>query len=243
MLELANQTLLIIAPHPDDEVLGCGGLIKQIKDKGGKVFVLFLTVGDTADYRKEGLSTPIQSVSTGSERMREIDRVAKFMRYDDYRIAFPGNKYHLRLDEIAQLDLMKEFENGPLSLNKLKPDIVATPYFSDYNQDHRAATMALFGATRPTPDDQKPLQRVILGYESVPTAGWWDSSGSKMNFYLHLTDEELKAKMKGLELYTSQVRTGNHPRALASIKKLAAMRGIESGVGAAVAFYSYRMII
>jgi LmbE family N-acetylglucosaminyl deacetylase len=236
MIGLKKQSLLIITPHPDDEVLGCGGLIKKIKDNGGKVYVLFLTVGDTADYRKEGMSS-------GSERTREIERVAKFMKYDDYRIAFPGNEYHLKLDGIPQLELMKEFENGPLSLNKLKPDIVATPFFSDYNQDHRAATMALFGATRPTPDDQKPLQRVILGYESVPTAGWWDASAAKMNFYLHLTKEELEAKMKGLELYTSQVRTGNHPRALASIKKLAAMRGIESGVDAAEAFYTYRVIV
>ncbi len=236
MLSLTNQTLLVIAPHPDDEVLGCGGLIAKVKSNGGKVYVLFLTVGDTDDYRKEG-------TSTGSERMKEIERVAKHMKYDDYRIAFPGNKYHLRLDEIAQLELMKEYENGPLSLNKLKPTIVATPFFSDYNQDHRAATMALFGATRPAPDDQKPLQRVILGYESVPTAGWWDTTGSKMNFYLHLSEKELKAKMKGLELYTSQVRIGNHPRALASIQKLAAMRGIESGTAAAEAYYTYRMIL
>lgn len=236
MLDLSQKTLLIIAPHPDDEVLGCGGLIRQIKDKGGKVYVLFLTVGDTDDYRKEGKST-------GSERTNEIEAVAKFMRYDDYRIAFQGNQYHLKLDSIPQLELMKELENGPLSLNKLKPDIVATPYYSDYNQDHRAATMALFGATRPAPNDQKPLQRTILGYESVPTAGWWDNVGSKMNCYLHLADEELETKMKGLGLYTSQVRTGNHPRALASVKKLAAMRGIESGTSFAEAFYLYRLIV
>lgn len=236
MIGLSNQSLFIIAPHPDDEVLGCGGLIKKIKDNGGKVYVLFLTVGDTQDYRKEGLST-------GSERLREIERVAKYMKYDDYRIAFQGNQYHLRLDQLAQLELMKELENGPLSLNKLKPGIVATPYFSDYNQDHRAATMALFGATRPTPDDQKPLTKIILGYESVPTAGWWDAGKQNMNFYLHLSKKELDAKMKGLELYTSQVRLGNHPRALASIKKLAAMRGIESGVDAAEAFFTYRLII
>ncbi len=236
MLELTNKKLLIISPHPDDEVLGCGGLIKKIKSNGGKVYVLFLTVGDTDDYRKEGMSS-------GSERVREIETVAKYLKYDDYHIAFHGNQYHLKLDNIPQLEIMKELENGRLSLNKIKPDIVATPYFSDYNQDHRAATMALFGATRPTPDDQKPLQRVILGYESVPTAGWWDSTAAKMNFYLPLTEKELQAKMKGLELYTSQVRLGNHPRALASVQKLAAMRGIESGSSAAEAFYSYRMIV
>ncbi len=112
MMGLQDETLLIIAPHPDDEVLGCGGLIKKIKKQGGKVYVLFLTVGDTEDYRKEGLST-------SSERMREIERVAKFMKYDDYRVAFPGNKYHLQLDNVPQIEIMKELENGSLSLNKL----------------------------------------------------------------------------------------------------------------------------
>lgn len=236
MAGLEKQKLLVIAPHPDDEVLGCGGLIQSVKDNGGKVYILFLTIGDTEDYRKEGLST-------GSERMQEIENVAKFLKYDDYRIAFHGNKYHLRLDQMAQLDIMKELENGSLSLNTIQPDIVATPYFSDYNQDHRAATMALFGATRPTPHDQKPLQKMILGYESVPTAGWWDSAKTNMNYYLQLSDESLETKIEALKLYKSQVRLGNHPRAIASIRKLASMRGIEAGAGAAEAFYSYRMII
>src|SRR5947199_322617 len=109
MIALNDKKLLIISPHPDDEVLGCGGLISKIKAGGGKVYVLFLTVGDTEDYRKEGMSS-------GSERMREIESVAKYMNYDDFRIAFQGNQYHLRLDQLAQLDLMKELENGPMSL-------------------------------------------------------------------------------------------------------------------------------
>ena len=235
MIDFKNQTLLIVAPHPDDEVLGCGGLIRRIKNEGGKVYVLFMTVGDTDDYRKEGMST-------GSERMQEIEDVAKYLAYDNYRIAFSGNQYHLRLDTMPQLELMKELEKGPLSLNKIKPTIVATPFFSDYNQDHRAATMSMFASGRPAPTDVKPLQNVVLGYESVPTASWWDKGGG-MNFYLHLTEEELAAKIQALTLYKSQVRTGNHPRSLESVKKLAQFRGIEAGNGAAEAFFTYRFIV
>lgn len=236
MLDLAKKTLLVIAPHPDDEVLGCGGLIKRVKDEGGKVYVLFLTVGDTDDYRKEGKSS-------GSERIEEIKRVAKFLKYDDYEIVFSDNNNHLRLDGMDQLDLMKELENGKLSLNRIKPDIVATPFFSDYNQDHRAATQALFAAARPAPNETKPLQRVVLGYESVPTAGWWDNSGHNMNLYLPLTTPELELKMKALSLYKSQIRTGSHPRSLESMKRVAFYRGIEAGAPAAEAFFSYRIIL
>ena len=50
MFDFKGQKLLVIAPHPDDEVIGCAGLIQKIKNGGGKVFVLFLTVGDTNDF-------------------------------------------------------------------------------------------------------------------------------------------------------------------------------------------------
>ena len=88
MINLRDQTLLIIAPHPDDEILGCGGLIKRIKEEGGKVYVLFMTVGTTVDYSSKGKSSY-------QERIKEIEKVAKFMQYDDYAIAFPGNNHHL----------------------------------------------------------------------------------------------------------------------------------------------------
>lgn len=236
MITLKNRKLFIISPHPDDEVLGCGGLIKKIKDNGGKVYVLFVTVGNANDYSEKG-------ASTGKERMKEIEKVAKFLKYDDYRVAFAGNKYHLRLDTFSQLELMNEFENGLLSLNKIKPDIVACPLLSDYNQDHRSCTMAVFGAARPAPETDKPLQRVILGYESVPTAGWWDTTKESLNTFLHLTEDELEAKLKALNLYKSQVRSGNHSRSIESMRTLAKFRGIECGHDFAEAFYTYRIVI
>src|SRR4030066_862416 len=105
MLNLVKKTLLVIAPPPDDEVIGCGGLIIKIKSLGGKVYVLYLTVGDTADFTKKGLSTT-------NERLEEIKKVTQFLKIDGWRIAFPGDKYHLQLDMVSQRKLIHEIERG-----------------------------------------------------------------------------------------------------------------------------------
>jgi N-acetylglucosamine malate deacetylase 1 len=237
MIDLSKQKLLIVAPHPDDEVLGCGGLIKKIKDAGGKVYVLFLTVGVTMDYSERG-------VSTGDERKQEVEAVAKFLGYDDYKIAFEGDDYHLKLDGMLQKNIMEELENGKrVSLNTLHPTIVATPFLSDYNQDHSVASRAVFAAARPAPESLKPMQKIILGYESVPTAGWWSSSPNSANFLIPLDDTTLDAKLKALDLYRSQVRPFPHPRSIESVKNLAQYRGLLAGQKAAEAFYSYRVIV
>lgn len=237
MLDIRKQKLLVIAPHPDDEVLGCGGLIKKLKDAGSKVYVIFLTVGETDDYSGRGNSS-------ARERIKEIEKAAKFLRYDDYRIAFPGNDFHLKLDQVPQKDIMYEIEKGKgISLDTIKPTIVSTPQLSDYNQDHRAAAEAVFAATRPAPDSTKPLQKIVLGYEPVATSNWWDTSSRSLNMFIELTDKDLSAKLKALRLYSSQVRTGHHPRSIASIKHLAYFRGLQAGAKAAEAFFSYRIII
>src|SRR3989344_9283508 len=82
---LIKQRLLVVAPHPDDEVIGCGGLIQKIKEGSGKVYILFLTVGETRDFSKKGIS----SLAT---RKKEIEKVAKFLQYDDYDIALEGEQ-------------------------------------------------------------------------------------------------------------------------------------------------------
>lgn len=234
-MELKNQKLLIIAPHPDDEVLGCGGFIKRIKEEGGKVYILFMTVGDLEEYSLSGKSTL-------DERMAEIEKVAKFLRYDDYKISFPGNQSHLKMDMIPQREIIEEIENGErISLDTIQPSIVAVPFISDYNQDHRSTTQALFAASRPGPNDLKPLQKIVLGYESVPTANWWNNPKNS-NFFVSLNDSELDAKISALSLYASQVRPPFHPRSLEAMKTLAFYRGMYIGAKAAEAFFSYRFI-
>lgn len=236
MIDLTGQRLLVVAPHPDDEVLGCGGLIRKVKSEGGKVYVLYMTVGDTKEFSQNGHSTKEQ-------RLREIEKVAAYLHYDDYAIAFEGNEYHLQLDTIAQKEIIGYLEHtSSISLEKIQPTILATPYLSDYNQDHKATTKAIFSAARPAPWDTKPFQYVVLGYECVSVADWW-SSPRNINTYLPLSDEELEEKITALSLFASQIRTGYHARSLHSIRTLAYFRGLHIGQKAAEAFYSYRLII
>ncbi|HLD02027.1 MAG TPA: PIG-L family deacetylase [Patescibacteria group bacterium] len=236
-LDLKKQTLLVISPHPDDEVLGCGGLIKRVKDEGGKVYVLFVTVGETKEYASHG-------TTNGDQRVAEIEKVAKFLRYDDYKVVFPGNTFHLRLDNIPQKDLITEIEDGEsISLNKIKPTIIATPQPQDYNQDHRACAQAVFAATRPAPNAIKPFQPVVLGFESVVTADWTSQYTRNPNFFVALSAKQLDTKLQALKLYHSQVREGSHPRSLQSLRNVAQFRGQQCGLNAAEAFFSYRVCI
>ena len=94
MINLAKQRLMILAPHLDDEVLGCGGLIHRVKQAGGEVFVLFMTVGTTQDYSQAG-------VSSAERRRAETEEAAAFFGYDGYHLAFPGEEHHLRRGVLA----------------------------------------------------------------------------------------------------------------------------------------------
>ena len=237
MLHLKNQKLLVVSPHPDDEVLGCGGLIKRVKDAGGKVYVLFLTVGETKEYPQHG-------VIKTDERVAETEKVAKYLKYDDYEIAYPGGEYHLRLDQLPQKDLISRIENsGRISLDKIKPTIVATTHHGDYNQDHRACAQAVFAATRPTPRAHKESPNIILGYDSVATAEWASVPARQSNFFIALKASELRTKIHAMKLYKSQIRNSHHQRSAFGIKTIAQYRGFQAGVSLAEGYFTYRLVI
>jgi len=235
-MDFKKQKLLVIAPHPDDEVIGCGGLIAKIKEAGGSVFVLFLTVGDTRDFTKEGLST-------AKERIAEIEAVAKFLKYDNWDMAFEGNDYHLRLDTLGQKALMDVIERkSKVSIEKVKPTIIAFPSQNSFNQDHRTAALATFAATRPTPTGSKHLAGMILEYEE-PIDQWSLNKSSGINFFVPLTKREVDIKMKALRLYKSQDRPAPNLRSAAALTTLSKLRGAHSGNMFAEGFTSYRTII
>lgn len=235
MLELKNQKLLIIAPHPDDEVIGCGGLIARVKEKGGKVFVLFLTNGDTKDFSKAGKSTE-------KVRAKEIEKVAKFFKYDDYHIAFDGNSYHLKLDRVPQLELISAIErDAPISIEKIRPTTVLFPDSNSYSQDHRTAASAAFAACRPAEGKLKFQPRMVLSYE-IPADQWSLGKLSPLNFFVRLKLNHLKRKLAAIRLYKSQLRSHPNPRSEDAVKSLTTIRGAQSGSKLAEAFFCHRFL-
>lgn len=230
-----DDKLLVIAPHPDDEVIGCGGLIQRVKKEQGKVFVLFMTVGDTKDFTKKGLSK-------GADRMSEIEKVSKFLKYDKYHVAFPGDDYQLKLDKLGQLAIMDVIErNSPLAIEKIKPTIVAFPSVNSYNQDHVISAKAAHASLRVSSKD-KYFVRTALSYE-FPADFWTTGLEPERNVYLPLSKEEWKRKISALKLYKSQWRGFPSSRSERSLTSQAILRGNDCVSEFAEAYYLYRNVI
>jgi N-acetylglucosamine malate deacetylase 1 len=237
MITFNKKTILIIAPHPDDEVLGCGGLIHRAKNEGASVYVIFLTVGTTRDFSKKGLSTQ-------QERISELKNAASYLNLDGYRIAFKGSKHHLKLDSIPQKEIVDHIERGNhISLEGLRPDIVMVPPINDYNQDHRAAAHAAITATRPQPPVYKHFQPLVLTYE-IPSSAWSTSeTRAEQNFYVKLSQKDLNAKTTALLCYKSQLKNKAGPISVYGSESLAIIRGIQAGVRYAEAYFVKRLLV
>lgn len=235
MINFHHNTLLVVAPHPDDEVIGCGGLIKKIKETSGAVYVLFLTVGHTDDFSNHGHSNP-------KERVLEVKKVARMLGIDGWHIAFPGDIFHLKLDQLSQKSIIHAIERGEkISLEKIKPDILAFPMFGDYNQDHRAATEACIAACRPAPHEEKHIPTCILSYESPANSWTYPSVYQKVNFFVELTKSQFESKLEAMNLYESQLRMNNHPRHRDTLRALMELRGADIGVSYAEGYYCHKV--
>ena len=234
VINLKNQRLLIIAPHPDDEVIGCGGLIQKIKQGGGQVFILFLTIGDTRDFSKKGFSTL-------DERKYEIGKVSKFLKYDDYDIALEGNEFHLKLDLLGQKELMDKIEReSSVAIEKIKPTIIAFPSNTSYNQDHQIAARAAHASLR-TSSSHKHFIETVLSYES-PADFWSLNDKLTRNFFVPLTKIEFENKLAALALYSSQARSFPSSRSKEAILALAKFRGVECISEFAESFTIFRQV-
>jgi LmbE family N-acetylglucosaminyl deacetylase len=228
---------LVIAPHPDDEVFGCGGFIHRLKAAGSEVHVLYMTVGTTADFSAKG-------ESTASERVAELERVVNYLRIDSYAIAFPGNEYHLQLDALPEKRLVGAIESGfEQSLQNLKPDLVLTTSTSDHNQDHRAVGAATLAALRPSSPEHKSFQPIVLTYE-LPYQQWnVTPTLPNRSLFVRLDDAALAAKLQALELYGSQLKSAESPLSVHGVRTLLNYRGLNCGGSAAEAFEIKRLVV
>jgi LmbE family N-acetylglucosaminyl deacetylase len=234
VIDWQNERILVLSPHPDDEVIGCGGLISKVKDEGGQVFVQFVTLGDTRDVSETGLST-------ADERLTEIEHVAGVLKYDDWDVALPGAQYHLRLDAMAQVDLIAVLETDcRLSLRAVEPTVVLLPSPLSYNQDHRAVAEAAMTALRPIGGDRMAPAVVAL-FEEVADQ-WTPHTSPPPNLFVDLCAAHIDDKITAMRAYASQVRPHPHTRSLEALRTMATVRGAHSGVTYAEAYHCVRWL-
>ncbi len=230
IFDLAEQRVLVVAPHPDDEILGCGGLISKIKENGGAVHVLVITVGDSQQYGGK---------SVARKRLRELAETMKYLRTDSFNVALKGES-HLKLDMLPQRALIDEVEAGKVSISSVDPTVVCIPYLYSTNQDHVAVSTAAFTACRPVGSSVKKTPPIVLSYEQPEL--FWSRKRFAPNFYVDISSQ-IDRKIASLGIYQSQVRNSTHPRSLETVKKMAQLRGIEVGVAAAESFECHRFLM
>jgi LmbE family N-acetylglucosaminyl deacetylase len=234
---LAKQKCLVLAPHADDEIFGCGGTIAKLKDLGGEVYVIVVSVGEVLHYGPHKLEKV-----KGKTRFEEFKGAMEYLKVDDYEVIWNDTKTHLRLDSIPRRDLVSYFERDcKLAIDKIKPTMMILPA-SSYNQDHEAVFRAGFTACRPHLPEIKPFQKIVLSCDNPAIS--WSLEREKFHptFYVDIS-KYLHKKLKALSFHKSQLKPSIHHASIDNVSNLAKVRGREISVEAAEAFMCHRFVI
>ena len=221
---IKNKKILIIAAHPDDEILGCGGTILKLK-KNNLIKVIFMTNGTDARGKNKKAS---------QKRIQGCLNLFKKLKLNKPLILnFPDNK----MDSVPLLKIVKKIEE---ILSKFNPEVVFTHFDGCLNIDHQITFKATVTACRPL---KKTSVKKILSFE-VPSSTEWALSKDKKfqpNYYINIS-KYIKEKILLMKYYKDEIRPFPHSRSLKSIKTLSEYRGASAGVKNAEAFYLYRYL-
>jgi len=226
-----NKNILIIAAHPDDEVLGCGGTILLYKKKGFNIHVAFMTDGENSRQSNDNQV----SLHDISSRRESAEKCLKILGVDSCSFHnLPDNE----MDSVSLLEVTKYIEKLIAEHN---PSIIFTHHIGDVNIDHQICYKAVLTATRP----QKPFSvKTVLSFE-IPSSTEWQFVSSKLSFnpniFIDISDFFDK-KIEALNCYSSELRDFPHPRSIEAISSLSMYRGASIGVNHAESFLLARHI-
>jgi len=219
--------VLVIAAHPDDELLGLGGTIAKHVSHGDEVHVLMMTEGSSTQYHNQPEKI--------EQKKREIMRVKSILGIKEIHfVDLPD----MKLDTLPHVEV-----NAPITniIDKLEPEIVYTHFYGDVNKDHRTIFESTMVATRPTGNTS--VKRVLC--YNTPSSTEWNvqTSGTTFmpNVYVDITDY-LEDKLSAFEQYESEIRDYPHPRSIEAVKIHARYWGTHIGVKAAEPFMLVREI-
>lgn len=210
---------LVIAPHPDDEVLGAGGTLLRRKAEGATVAWLIVTsimaeMGCSAEKIKQ--------------RAGEIKRVAEIFGFDS---VFELNLPTTQLDQVPMNDLVAAISNV---FKRFEPEEVFVPHPSDVHTDHRLVFDAAASCAKWF---RYPSIQRVLAYETLSETdfGLGSSQGFRPNVFVDI-EPYLTDKLRAMDIYASELGEFPFPRSHKAILALATLRGAASGFKAAEAF-------
>jgi len=224
------KNILIVAAHPDDEVLGAGGAISHHSRSGDRVTIAILGEGITS----RSVSRDQADGSQLADLALDAKKAAAIMGCHDVRlIGLPDNRF----DSLNLLDVVKVVEK---LVEELRPEVVYTHHHGDLNQDHTVTARAVLTACRPLPGQSV---RKIYSFEVPSSTGWgFPETPFVPNVFLDIS-ATIQAKADAMSAYRSELRPYPHPRAPEALIERAKAWGSHVGMMAAEPFFLLRELI
>lgn len=215
-----GKSVLVIAAHPDDEILGCGGTLRRHVVDGDTVHALIVCEGETLRYqgREVGLA----------EHARQAAEIIGFASIE--LLGFRDQ----HLDTFSLTDLITPVEK---KVRETSPQIVYTHFQGDLNRDHQIVAEAVSVASRPL----ETCIEEVLGFETASSTEWNTTQRFAPSHFVEISST-LEEKLRAMACYTSEVRRRPHPRSLESLRSRALYWGSCVLAEAAEAFVVYRRV-
>lgn len=225
------DSVAVIAAHPDDEILGCGGTIARLARNGASVNILLMTDGEgSRGYSREG-----DLASRQAARSSAAEKCVKYLGFNSVtQLSFPDN-------EMSGSILLSVVQAVEKFIERFTPKVVFTHHSGDVNVDHRITHDAVLAACRPQPGH---CVKRILFFET-PSSSEWNTPASRTSFvpnYFYDISDVLDKKLGALEIYRDEMRPFPHSRSIEGVNALARWRGASVGLAAAEAFMIGRII-
>lgn len=224
-----NKKILIVASHPDDEVLGCGGTIAKLKKKN-KIYVYFSHEGSSSRYIDYQSKKSLNEIKLRNKMAVEC---SKFLGYEIIEF---GKNINLRNEKFSLLDNVKKLNK---IINKIRPDIIITHHPDDINDDHQRTFKVVSNATRP-PSKHKVKEIYLM--EIPSTTDWTLRSSFKPNVFVDIT-QSIWTKIKAIKIYKSEFNKFPHSRSEKNLLSHSIYRGAQVGHKYVEAFEAYRLLI
>ena len=217
------KKILIVVAHPDDEVLGCFGVVAKLIKQGYEAYTLILSGGKTSRGKAEGELEIVKKEAIKANKKIGIKEV--------FIENFPDNMF----DSVALLEIVKKIEDIK---NKTSPDIIFTHYKNDLNIDHKTTYKAVITATRPMKNE---CVKEIYSFEVLSSTEWSYPLSFSPDLFFDISDT-INAKIEAMSCYKSELREFQHPRSLKAIELNAKYWGMRVGKEYIEAFKTVRVI-
>ena len=224
-----SKKILIIAAHPDDEVLGCFGAVARMVKEGDEAYTLILGEGKTSRDERRSVENKKAELNILNQEIEKANSVINIKK--TFIENFPDNRF----DSVDLLDIVKAILKVK---EEVKPDIIFTHYENDLNIDHQITYQAVVTATRPMEDESV---KEIYSFEVLSSTEWNYPLSFSPDLFFDIS-ETIKLKKEAMKQYDSELCQFPHPRSIEGIELNAKYHGMRVGKTHVEAFKTVRVI-